>query len=324
METLLRLSQGPFRRRHECLLFFSWACATVGLSCESAPNAAIIQAAYGRAAPDSRLRHDKGLRIIEATCDNDVNGRFQCRVSFVSEADPDQRLYFGIVSATQTDRGWTLTIAETPSIRATRSALTTALFVLNIDIGGMSAAASSGSHLRAVETTFHTGADPRRHSRFNHRLAHDLGKGIPFFPRDRREAFARRSCSIQKIARDDDLKKDHPASWKQERVSLRLRGCFIGPPVRAVHSLSDTGALHLSACLILESARRFPCHSVCRRNGAILPIFARRCSLRQGIARGEPPRAQRDLALRNLDQVIRHGRLCLVRTSDLWAGHLQV
>jgi hypothetical protein len=277
-----------------------------------------------RAAPDSRLRHDKGLRIIEATCDNDVNGRFQCRVSFVSEADPDQRLYFGIVSATQTDRGWTLTIAETPSIRATRSALTTALFVLNIDIGGMSAAASSGSHLRAVETTFHTGADPRRHSRFNHRLAHDLGKGIPFFPRDRREAFARRSCSIQKIARDDDLKKDHPASWKQERVSLRLRGCFIGPPVRAVHSLSDTGALHLSACLILESARRFPCHSVCRRNGAILPIFARRCSLRQGIARGEPPRAQRDLALRNLDQVIRHGRLCLVRTSDLWAGHLQV
>src|SRR5580704_9534906 len=24
-----------------------------------------------RAAPDSRLRHDKGLRIIEATCDND-------------------------------------------------------------------------------------------------------------------------------------------------------------------------------------------------------------------------------------------------------------
>jgi hypothetical protein len=105
METFLRLSQGPFRRRHECLLFFSWACATVGLSCESAPNAAIIQAAYERAAPDSRLRRDKGLRIIEATCDNDVNGRFQCQVSFVSEADPDQRLYLGIVSATQTGSG---------------------------------------------------------------------------------------------------------------------------------------------------------------------------------------------------------------------------
>jgi hypothetical protein len=107
--------------------------------------------------------------------------------------------------------------------------VTTALFVLNIDIGGMSAAASSGSHLRAVETTFHTGADPRRHPRFNHRLAHDLGKGIPFFPRDRREAFARRSCSIQKIARDDDL---------------------IIPLVGSKNE-------YLSACAVASSARQF-------------------------------------------------------------------
>jgi hypothetical protein len=81
-----------------------------------------------------------------------------------------------------------------------------------------------------------------------------------------------------------DLDKGHPHASAMETL-LRLSQ---GPFRRR----------HLSACLILESARRFPCHSVCRRNGAILPIFARRCSLRQGIARGEPPRAQRDLALR--------------------------
>ena len=35
--------------------------------------------------------------------------------------------------------------------------------------------------------------------------------GNRFFPRDKREAFARRSCSNKKIERDDDSKKSHPA-----------------------------------------------------------------------------------------------------------------
>jgi hypothetical protein len=34
---------------------------------------------------------------------------------------------------------------------------------------------------------------------------------IPVFPRDKREAFARRSCSNKKIEQDDDSKKSHPA-----------------------------------------------------------------------------------------------------------------
>jgi len=94
--------------------FFLWACAMAGLSCESVqnaaiPNAAIIQTAYAQEAPNSGIRHDKGLRIVDATCDNGVNGRFLCQVSFVSEDDPDQRLYFDIVSAAHTDQGWTLT-----------------------------------------------------------------------------------------------------------------------------------------------------------------------------------------------------------------------
>ena len=34
---------------------------------------------------------------------------------------------------------------------------------------------------------------------------------VPVFPRDKREAFARRSCSNKKIERDDDSKKSRPA-----------------------------------------------------------------------------------------------------------------
>src|SRR5882757_1361182 len=34
---------------------------------------------------------------------------------------------------------------------------------------------------------------------------------VPVFPPDKREAFARRSCSNKKIERDDDSKKSHPA-----------------------------------------------------------------------------------------------------------------
>src|SRR5712664_4580378 len=40
----------------------------------------------------------------------------------------------------------------------------------------------------------------------------DLIRGwVPVFPRDKREAFAQRSCSNKKTERDDDSKKSHPA-----------------------------------------------------------------------------------------------------------------
>jgi hypothetical protein len=90
--------------------FFAWVCAMTGMSCASTPDAAIIQAAYEREAPSSGVRHDKGLNIVDAACDHgDENGRFLCQVSFVSEDDPDKRLYFDIVSAAHIDGGWTLT-----------------------------------------------------------------------------------------------------------------------------------------------------------------------------------------------------------------------
>src|SRR5882762_2589826 len=48
-------------------------------------------------------------------------------------------------------------------------------------------------------------------------LEHDPEKWVPVFPRDKREAFARRSCSNKKIERDDDSKKSHPALTRISR-----------------------------------------------------------------------------------------------------------
>jgi len=88
----------------------TWVCNVTGVSCTATPDAATIQAAYEQEAPASGVRHDKGLKIVDATCDHgDQNGRFLCQVSFVSEDDPDKRLYFDIVSAAHTDKGWMLT-----------------------------------------------------------------------------------------------------------------------------------------------------------------------------------------------------------------------
>ncbi len=87
----------------------AWACSATGIAC-GAPTAEIIQNAYEQEAPASGVRHDKGLKIVEATCDKgDGTGRFLCQVSFVSADDPDKRLYFDIVSASLTEKGWILT-----------------------------------------------------------------------------------------------------------------------------------------------------------------------------------------------------------------------
>jgi len=46
---------------------------------------------------------------------------------------------------------------------------------------------------------------------------------VPVFPRDKREAFARRSCSNKKIERDDDSKKSHPALELQNEQGKNRR-----------------------------------------------------------------------------------------------------
>src|SRR3981189_2727343 len=74
----------------------------------------------------------------------------------------------------------------------------------------------------------------------------DLIRGwAPVFPRDKREAFARRSCSNKKIERDDDSKKSHPALVKRPTIGTdRYRR--ISPPPRRPVGLSILPAAHRS------------------------------------------------------------------------------
>jgi hypothetical protein len=87
-----------------------WTCSLVGLACtsDSAPGVSTIQTAYEREASEANSRHDKGLRVLEAKCDDGADGRFLCQVTFLSKDDPTERLYFDIVSVTRGRAGWEL------------------------------------------------------------------------------------------------------------------------------------------------------------------------------------------------------------------------
>jgi hypothetical protein len=85
-----------------------WACSLVGLSCNSVPDMAIIQTAYEREASSGSTLHDKGLRVLQAKCHDDFTDRFLCEVMFVSNSDPNERLYFDIVAVARTADGFEL------------------------------------------------------------------------------------------------------------------------------------------------------------------------------------------------------------------------
>lgn len=87
-----------------------WACSIASFSCGAAagPNASIIQSAYELEASSGSGLHDRGLKVIEASCDKPVDGRFLCQVTFLSVDDPNQRLYFDIVAVGRNERGWEL------------------------------------------------------------------------------------------------------------------------------------------------------------------------------------------------------------------------
>ena len=90
--------------------FTIWACMLIGLSCDaSTPSVALIQSAYEQEASNGSTRHDKGLKVLKATCDEDgAAGRFLCQVTFLSKEDPNERLYFDIVAVARTENGWEL------------------------------------------------------------------------------------------------------------------------------------------------------------------------------------------------------------------------
>src|SRR6266576_2471598 len=86
------------------------------------------------------------------------------------------------------------------------------------------------------------------HARSQTRLENDPEKWIPVFPRDKREAFARRSCSKKKIERDDDSKESHPAlAERPERATIGTdRYRRISPPPRRPVGVSIPPAAHRS------------------------------------------------------------------------------
>src|SRR6267143_2702753 len=54
-------------------------------------------------------------------------------------------------------------------------------------------------------------------------LEQDPEKWAPVFPRDKREAFARRSCSNKKIERNDESKRSHHAlSARRSKRNIQL------------------------------------------------------------------------------------------------------
>jgi len=85
-----------------------WACSLVGLSCNSVPDMATIQTAYEREASSGSTLHDRGLRVLQAKCHDDSSDRFLCEVMFVSNTDPNGRLYFDIVAVARMAEGWEL------------------------------------------------------------------------------------------------------------------------------------------------------------------------------------------------------------------------
>jgi hypothetical protein len=89
-----------------------WLCALVAMSCKPVPDISVIQSAYEREASTGSALHDKGLQVLQAKChdagnDSSTSG-FLCEVTFISKADPEQRLYFDIVAVARADDRWLL------------------------------------------------------------------------------------------------------------------------------------------------------------------------------------------------------------------------
>jgi hypothetical protein len=90
-----------------------WLCSLVGLACERTPNVSIIQSAYELEASAGSRLHDGGLRVLDAKCHDRPGERsgekFLCEVTFISTADPSERLYFDIVAVNRDGEQWKLT-----------------------------------------------------------------------------------------------------------------------------------------------------------------------------------------------------------------------
>jgi hypothetical protein len=89
------------------LALASWICSGTGYLCER-PDAAIIQRAYEQESSAGSTLHDRGLRVLGATCGSGEAGGYLCEVTFTSSTDPDERLYFDVIRIARLDGGWQL------------------------------------------------------------------------------------------------------------------------------------------------------------------------------------------------------------------------
>jgi hypothetical protein len=69
--------------------FILWACSLVGMSCDAPrPDVRVVQSAYEREEANGSKRHDRGLRVLEASCELSATGGFLCQVTFLSKKTP--------------------------------------------------------------------------------------------------------------------------------------------------------------------------------------------------------------------------------------------
>jgi hypothetical protein len=87
--------------------FVLWACSLARAAC-GVPDITVIQSAYEQEVSNGSKLHDRGLRVLEASCERGTAGNFLCQVTFLSKDDPGQRLYFDVVAVARTDKGWEL------------------------------------------------------------------------------------------------------------------------------------------------------------------------------------------------------------------------
>jgi hypothetical protein len=90
--------------------FALWACAVASLSCgpPAKPDVLSIQSAYEREAAFGSSPHDNGLRVLEASCGDPIDGQFLCQVMFLSTDDPNQRLFYDVIALARTAGVWEL------------------------------------------------------------------------------------------------------------------------------------------------------------------------------------------------------------------------
>jgi len=79
------------------------------MSCDaSTPSVAVIQSAYEREASKWKQAPRQRIESARSELRAEYDGRFLCQVTFLSNDDPSQRLYFDVVAVARTDKGWEL------------------------------------------------------------------------------------------------------------------------------------------------------------------------------------------------------------------------